>query len=69
MISVFIKSIDSGLECAFERFAGDTKVSSAGDVPREGSAMQTDLERLEGQARVNLRVLHLGRAIPSICRE
>lgn len=43
MINVFINNIDSGLECAFGRFADDTKPSSAGCVLREGSAMQRDL--------------------------
>lgn len=50
MINIFINNIDSGLECAFGRFADATKLSSAGHVLREGSAMQRALEMLEEQA-------------------
>lgn len=64
MINIFINNVDSGLESAFGRFADDTKLSSAGDVLREGSAMQRDLDRLEEHTCVNLNVLPLGQGNP-----
>lgn len=64
MINTFIYNIDSGFECAFGRFADDTKPSCAGAMLREESAKQQDLDRLEEQACVNLKVLHLGQGTP-----
>ena len=52
--NIFVGNTDSGTECTLSKFVDDIKVSGAAD-PLEGrDAIQRDLDRLEGWARVKL---------------
>ena len=47
LFNIFISGLGSWIECTFNKFADDTKLSGAVDMKEERDAMQRNLDRLE----------------------
>ena len=70
LFNIFVRDMDSGIECTLSKFANNTKLCDAVDTLEGRDAVQRDPDRLERWARVNLmkfntakcKVLHMGRS-------
>lgn len=54
LFNIFINDTNSGIVCSLSTFADDTKLSDSVELLEERDAVQSDLDRLEEWACVNL---------------
>ena len=72
LFNIFINDTDSGAECTLSKFADDTKLCGAVNMPEGWDAIQRDLDRFKQWAQENLlrlskskhEVLQLGNSNP-----
>ncbi|GAB0179114.1 hypothetical protein GRJ2_000376700 [Grus japonensis] len=72
LFNVFVRDMDSGIECILSKLVDDTKLCGAVDKLEGRGAIQRDLDRLERWARANhmkvnkakCKVLHMGQGNP-----
>ncbi|PKU36694.1 rna-directed dna polymerase from mobile element jockey-like [Limosa lapponica baueri] len=57
LFNIFVGDMDSGIECSLSKFANDTKLCGVVDMLKGRDATQSDLDRLEKWAHVNLMKL------------
>ncbi|GAB0180516.1 cAMP-dependent protein kinase inhibitor alpha [Grus japonensis] len=72
LFNMFVRDMDSAIECTLSKFADDTKLCGVVDMLEGRDAIQKDLDRLERWARENrmkfnkakCKVLHVGQRNP-----
>lgn len=47
LFTIFVRDMDSGIECSLSKFVGDTKPSNLVDTLERRDTIQKDLDRLE----------------------